>query len=254
MKKEAYSLVNPILRRLLCSSSVERRLHKLCSELVVRYLDLGGAHSVEGYVVIHLSVVEPYGIPLRRTWDYVSEFDESTFSSVTRKVSLKRAVSLNFDVSARLPLPDGCLSGVNMSHFLEHFDPASGLAILKEVHRVLQADGVIRVGCPDLRKYAQAYVQGNRAFFEDPAIRFHYQYPQLQSMGDLFISKAYDGNNGHRWFYDADSCCDVLQRAGFVQCGSRRMHESALPRIEEVEPPSREHESFYVEAMKPRNY
>ena len=250
MKKEFYSFVNPVLRCLIGSGSVERRLDKLCRATGVRYLDLGGAYSVEGYAVIHLSVIEPYGIPLKRTWDHVWEFEEATLKSVTRRVSLTNAVTLNYDVSTRLPLPDASLLGVNMSHFLEHFEPAAGLAILKEVHRVLQPGGVVRVSCPDLEKYAHAYVRGDRAFFENPAVRFHYQYPELQSLGDLFISKAYDGSNGHKWFYDAESCCDLLRRAGFSESGRRKIHDSSLPRIKEIEPAAREHESFYVEAQK----
>lgn len=250
MKREAFSVLNPVLRRLVPHQWVERRLQWLCSVGGIRHLDLGGAHCVEGYAVVHLSVIEPYGIPLRRTWDNVSEFDELTHKSVTRRIALTNAASLNFDVSKRLPFADSSLLGVNMSHFLEHFEPSDGLRILKEVNRVLAPGGIVRISCPDLRKYAEAYLRGDATFFEHPAIMFHYQYPDLSALGDKFISKAYDGSNHHKWFFDVDSCIDLLRRAGLASAAPRQLHDSGLPRIKDIEPAAREHESFYVEAVK----
>lgn len=251
MKKEVFSVLNPILKRIVPQHWVERRLQRLCSTEGIKHLDLGGAHCVEGYAVLHLSVIEPYGIPLRRIWDNVSEFDEFTHKSVTRRISLTHAVSLNVDVSKRLPFADSSLLGVNMSHFLEHFEPSDGLQILKEVNRVLAPGGIVRISCPDLRKYAQAYLRGDAAFFEHPAIMFHYQYPELSVLGDKFISKAYDGSNHHKWFFDAETCIDLLRRAGLGGAVQRQLHDSGLPRIQDIEPKAREHESFYVEAVKP---
>ena len=102
---------------------------------------------------------------------------------------------------------------------------------------------------PDLREYAQAYISGDVEFYRRTGSQAFCNYPNLPTTGAVFAGKAYDGTNGHKWFYDAETVIALLRGAGFVKAESRNLHESSLPQIQEVEPAYRVFESFYVEGV-----
>ena len=199
----------------------------------LRYLDLGGASPIEGYLTIHLSPVEPYGRV-----------------RLTRCGGQGQAVVLHYDVTAGLPFPNGSLLGLNMSHFLEHFPLETGLRLIEECRRVLAPGGILRVSCPDLQRYAAAYLSKDFVFYRQVTTPLYCNYSGLLTLGEKFISKAYDHTNGHLWFYDADTLIQRLHSAGFQQVADRSVHDSSLPRIHEIEPEYRAVESFYVEARR----
>jgi SAM-dependent methyltransferase len=217
----------------------------------LRYLDLGGASPVEGYLTIHLSPVEAYGKVLT---------PESTMAvrqdPATKQIRLERrglqgpAAVLHYDVTAGLPLRDEFLLGLNMSHFLEHLPLESGLRLLEECRRVLSPGGILRVSCPDLRRYATAYLSRNLDFYEQVGAPLYCNYKGLVTLGEKFISKAYDDANGHLWFYDSDTLVQRLHSMGFRQVTDCAVHDSSLPGICDIEPKYRAVESFYVEARR----
>jgi hypothetical protein len=51
-------------------------------------------------------------------------------------------------------------------------------------------------------------------------------------------------------FYDAESAIELLKLANFTKIEVRKLHDSSLLNIKEVEPEHREAESFYIEAIK----
>jgi predicted SAM-dependent methyltransferase len=247
----ALAVLNPVLRPVSPRGAVRRRLQRLLQRHGIEYLDLGGWMPVEGYVTIHLSPVEAYGLPRVPVVTQRQVFDEARGvpTLVPRRLE-GPAVSLHFDVLGGLPLADDCLRGVNLSHFLEHFDIETGAGLLRECCRVLRPGGVIRVSCPDLKKYARAYVDGDAGFYRQMATRAYCNYRRLPTHGAVFAGKAYDGDNGHKWFYDAETVMDLLKDAGCSRAEERRLHDSALPRIGDVEPAYRAVESFYVEGIR----
>jgi predicted SAM-dependent methyltransferase len=205
---------------------------------------------VEQYLTLHLSPVELYGVPLVRRTTCSQKFDETTGKPhlVERPLS-SAAMSLSFDATRGLPLYDASLQGVNLSHFLEHFDIETGYALLRECRRVLRPGGVARISCPDLRKYAQAYLSDNAQFFSVTGSSAFCNYRDLPTPGAIFAGKAYDAGNGHKWFYDAETVIALLKGAGFTSSGERQLHQSELPHIADIEPAYRVIESFYVEAI-----
>jgi predicted SAM-dependent methyltransferase len=246
----ALKLINPVLRCCSTRAAVTRRLARLIREHGVEFLDLGGWLPVEGYVTIHLSPVEYYGLPRIPKVTERQIFDERAGLPALRPRPLKApAISLNFNILPDIPIADAAMRGINLSHFLEHFDLETGLRILRGCRRVLRPGGILRVSCPDLRKYAQAYIAGDSHFYARTGSLAFCNYRSLPTSGAVFAGKAYDGSNGHKWFYDAETVIALLKEAGFVRAESRNLHESGLPRIEEIEPAYRAIESFYVEAI-----
>jgi predicted SAM-dependent methyltransferase len=119
-----------------------------------------------------------------------------------------------------------------------------------DLYRIFEPGGILRISCPDLLVYAKAYVNRDSSFFDSVPIQKACCYEGLTNYGDLFISKAYDNENGHKWFYDAESAIQLLHEAGFSKAQEKKVHESNLPNIEVVEPGFRAVESFYVESIK----
>jgi SAM-dependent methyltransferase len=246
-KHKVYKILSPVLKQAIPASQTKKMLTKILRRHNISYLEIGGAVAVSGYVVIHLSPVEVYGIPRIRNKGVQYKYNSVTGDFDKELKDLKDACTLNYDLMNGIPIEDNSLDGINMSHFLEHFTRDDGLFILKECLRVLKPGSVLRISCPDLKKYAEAYVQGNDEYFRHPLVSKFVNYKGLSARGDLFIHKAYDGSNGHKWFYDANSAIQLALDAGFKKGVSKKLHESNLPSIEIIEPAYREAESFYVE-------
>ena len=221
--------------------------------LGVRCVDLGGYWPAEEYVSVRLSSVDFYGIPKveYRTSNFDFNNDRAELVRTDRRLA-KPALSIVYNVSRSLPFEDSSIGGINMSHMLEHFRRDDGLRLLAECRRVLELGGILRISCPNLRRYAVAYANNDAAFFESAEIRWANRYPGLTTLGGRFAGKAYDNDlvYGHKWFYDAESAILLAREAGFSRVEERAMHNSALPNIAAVEPVYRGGESFYVEAYK----
>lgn len=250
-KYYVFKIVNFFLFYFFSVFSPKLLMGKALAKTQLKYLNLGGYQPVEGYLTIHLSPVKIYGIPTTHDKSLSLHYDE-TQGSIAQHIRplTSPTLTLHYNVTKGVPLDSDSLLGINMSHILEHFTREEGLKVLKECHRVLAPGGVLRVSCPDLLVYAKAYVARDSSFYDSTAIRMACCYEGLITYGDRFISKAYDNDNGHKWFYDAESAMQLLQLAGFTKLRQSFLHDSVLPNIEEVEPAYRAPESFYVEAIK----
>ena len=60
---------------------------------------------------------------------------------------------INVDLKKGIPFDDNSIDGILASHFLEHLDAQEALSLLKECHRVLKSNGIIRVSIPDAVKF-----------------------------------------------------------------------------------------------------
>ena len=252
-KRFIFSAANLLLRPLFNIISPKDWLKSRSRRLGLRYVDIGGMWPAEGYVSVRLSPYDFYGVPTTRWSSKAFEFDCARGALLQTENRLGSAgLSISFDVSKGLPFYDSTVAGINMSHVLEHFTRSDGLQLLVDCRRVLEPNGILRISCPDLKRYATAYAAEDRAFFESAEIGWANRYDRLETLGDRFISKAYDNDlkYGHKWFYDAVGAIYLIREAGFEKWEERKLHQSALPNIEAVEPAFRAAESFYVEANK----
>lgn len=129
------------------------------------------------------------------------------------------------DLREPLPLPDACASHVFSEHMIEHMERAEGLALLRECHRLLDGDGVLRLSTPDLKVLARAYLEGRTdgwAPLWQPANPCRMMNEGMRSWGHLFM-------------YDADELAAVLAEAGFtrmVGAAWRQSDDTALRGLE----------------------
>lgn len=248
-----FRILNPILNQSLPFGLVRSLVRQSLKKIPLTYLNLGGYSPTENYFALHLSPVAPYGIPVNHYFTVSLKYDEASgeIEQNVRDLSAP-ATSLHYNIINGLPLESVSFSGINMSHILEHFTRDDALKVLKECYRVLKPNGVLRISCPDLLRYAKAYVNRDASFFDSLPIQKACLYENLTTYGDRFISKAYDNDlaYGHKWFYDAESTIELVKLAGFTKVEERCLHDSLLPNIAEVEPAYRVFESFYIEATK----
>lgn len=158
---------------------------------------------------------------------------------------------LNYNLLKPWPVGSDSIDFIAGSHFIEHLDLNDGIKFLGEAFRVLRPGGVIRLSCPDLEIYANHYVKRDKAFFDHKLIREWCAFKKAETPGEIFIAKAYDSGGSHKWFYDFDSLKHILESAGFSRVRKCGRLEGAVPDLETIEPPGRELETLYVEAIKP---
>ncbi len=161
------------------------------------------------------------------------------------------ALRLNYNLLKTWPIENSSIKFIAGSHFIEHLDLNDGIKFLGEAFRVLRPGGVIRLSCPDLEIYADHYVKRDKAFFAHKLIREWCTFKKAETPGEIFIAKAYDSGGSHKWFYDFESLKHILESAGFGRVRKCGRLEGAVPDLETIEPPGREMETLYVEALKP---
>ena len=155
----------------------------------------------------------------------------------------------HLDITRETPIPDGHITSIYASHFIEHLDFEEGTRFLERCYRFMKPGAVIRLSFPDLRLWAQKYIENDSKFFAEYLRHHPAPYP-VETTGEIFMSQLH--GSGHKWGYDFESMRDVLKRCGFTDITSKRAFESELPDIERLEPkhPGRLLESAYVEAKK----
>lgn len=139
-----------------------------------------------------------------------------------------------------LPWGDDAADAVYLGGVLEHLTPADGERLLRECHRVLKPQGVIRLRVPDCARFWRNYLQDYdrvrakprsewdtkhtrwvEMFFRDICVR---RPPRFASMGHY-----------HKWLYDDVSLILLLERVGFREVERRDFLDSRIADVKNVE-------------------
>ena len=161
------------------------------------------------------------------------------------------AYFIELDISAPLPLDDGSVDWVYAEHLIEHVSLAVGVAWLAEVRRVLAPGGVLRVSTPDLRVYAQSYLNGDN-FFAKHRRRMNMALsaiaPPMPARGAFMFNQLFYVY-GHRWIYDEAELRHVLAEAGFAPEAVRvcAYRSGARADVADLDQVLRNDESIYIE-------
>jgi predicted SAM-dependent methyltransferase len=168
------------------------------------------------------------------------------------KITIKNeALVLNFDMTRELPIPENSVKYVYASHFIEHLTFQDGIAILQRCYKVMKKDGVIRLTFPDMELWINNYYENDLKFFERyRSLSLPGEKAVAVTKGEIFMSQVHGW--GHKWAYDFESMRHILEKAGFTQIGRKKVFESLIPEIKDIEPgpEGRLLETGYVEAVK----
>ncbi|MFJ9518582.1 methyltransferase domain-containing protein [Kitasatospora sp. NPDC101801] len=156
------------------------------------------------------------------------------------------------DISRPLPFADASVDWVYAEHLIEHVPLPVALGWLRECHRVLRPEGVLRITTPDLRRYLTSYVNG------DGFLGKHRRRLSMLGFGPpmperkAFLINQIFQYYGHQWIYDQEELEYVLGEAGFapeeVQLCAYR--EGLHTEIADLDTAFRSDETIYVEAYR----
>lgn len=147
------------------------------------------------------------------------------------------------------PFPWGndSASVIYSSHTLEHMDRDDGMAFLKECHRVLKPDGIIRIVVPNLEPIVERYI--NKSLLSEHFLEELYV---LRGKPPKFFLKRliwpYIGFP-HQCMYDTESLIRVMKLAGF-EVTSKAYADSNISDILAIEIEGRTVDAVVVEGHK----
>ena len=128
---------------------------------------------------------------------------------------------LSTNVLWGLPFVDGQCRYIFLSHLLEHlFYPTDAMALLQDIHRILEPGGVVRIVVPDIAQCIAAYQDGDTGFFRDRVEHWGAGDGQATRL-EHFLAYAGAGPDpawlfeAHKFGYDQETLIRALQRAGF---------------------------------------
>lgn len=147
-----------------------------------------------------------------------------------------------------IPCRDGSCAVLFCSHMLEHVPHFKTAKILKEFHRVLEDDGMLRILVPDMLKAAKAYVENDRDFYEkalaeDENLRtdlgyggFFMNFIVSPGQDTALLNRNLDkfiGGYGHIYAYDFKMLEILLKRCGFDDIRQKDFCDSSVPELRE---------------------
>jgi predicted SAM-dependent methyltransferase len=147
------------------------------------------------------------------------------------------------DVLRGLPFADSSIRYVYSSHLLQSLTYAQSLSLMREIFRVLQNGGVLRIIVPDLERVVQDYLA------DAQPLASHTQMQRL-SIKTTAARALLGRGQGYEQMFDARSLKRLFLDAGFANPEVCAFRQSRIPEIDALEIEQRKRESLYVEAGK----
>ena len=139
------------------------------------------------------------------------------------------------DVTRKLPLPDRSIRYAFGEHVIEHISQRQAERLLRELHRVLQPGGILRLTTPDMKKIIAIYADRNPVVSRADYARFLDRETGKQHFQPCQILNDYMRLWGHQYIYDEEDLRARLQQVGFVQIRRWEPGESEHGRLRGIE-------------------
>jgi len=136
-------------------------------------------------------------------------------------------------------VPDDTCEAIAMIHVLDHFTYEDAHRILKDCHRCLAPEGILRIAVEDLEDILEIYRKNS-------LMRFAGQQPQIYGsvcedarlamlvFGSL--SERRDRYTGHKMIYSEESLSELLSGSGFSGCQAWMRMATGESNIEDWQP------------------
>jgi predicted SAM-dependent methyltransferase len=155
-----------------------------------------------------------------------------------------RFPGVDFVTDLRQPLPfaDATCRLIFTEHVFEHIDADFRLPVLRELLRVLQPGGALRIVVPDCEQFVNAYITRDNAWFQTT---LGWPVGGAEGLNRLFTLHT------HRVIDDWESLSATLRKAGFSHVERSSFNASATPELRiDHNASSRVPQSLYVEAQR----
>jgi predicted SAM-dependent methyltransferase len=155
---------------------------------------------------------------------------------------------LMLDMRRKWPLTDGSAAALFSEHFLEHL-PFETVRdhILKEIRRILEPGGHVRIGVPNGEYFVEQYMASKRGA-TDPL----YEQARHGKSSMVMLNEIAHGF-GHYFAYDFETMQQILKEAGFAEIRRMKPDNTDVEVFKGLdrEDPWRMAMTLYVEAMRP---
>jgi SAM-dependent methyltransferase len=179
------------------------------------------------------------GEPRRLNWGCGTDPEPGWVNSDIKEAP---GIDISADIRAGLPLDDASLDYAVSIHSLPELAYPDVATALRELHRVLRPDGVLRLALPDLDRAIRAYLDGDAGYFLIPD-------DDVRSLGGkLVVQLTWYGYS--RTMFTFDFVEELLYAAGFRRVERCSYRQTSSPHAEIIELDNREGESLFVEAFK----
>lgn len=116
------------------------------------------------------------------------------------------------DLSRPLPFRSNCADFMNTEDFIDQLDLEHAALFLRECHRILKPQGVIRILTPDVEKLAHMYLHEPEAL--KTLWRDHVGVPLRYGTAAEILNEGMRFA-GHTFLYDAETFSDLAASCGF---------------------------------------
>ena len=138
---------------------------------------------------------------------------------------IPRRGGVYMDATHELPFNDNSFRYVFCEHMFEHLTVAEGLELLKEVHRILQPDGIFRIALPTKDKLDEIY---NDEVNNKEYIDFHFSHFDRESpiKNACIMLNNFYRMWGHKTIYDKQTLIELFKLGGFNKVTEYNVNES----------------------------
>lgn len=162
------------------------------------------------------------------------------------------------NITKSLPFDNNSIDYIYSSHTLEHLYLNQAKNLLTECLRVLKPAGIIRIVVPDIKTFINEYRLSGTKSSEEWNTKGDILMNQLQlrspsSNHGNFISRFYNTINdtsSHKWMYDSESLTYWLRWTGFKKIKVKKLFDSKIKNIRNIENPLRFKDAICLEAQK----
>lgn len=148
-----------------------------------------------------------------------------------------------YDLSKGVPYEDNTFEMVYSSHVLEHIDKQFSFDFMRECHRVLKPNGILRIVVPDLELLVKNYLNSFSAdigehetatsdlleqMVRKEASGTSKQAKTLRKVENFFLGDARKRGETHQWMYDRVSLPNLFLTSGFKEIKIMSFNTSKL--------------------------
>ncbi len=149
-------------------------------------------------------------------------------------------IDLTLDLRKTLPFKDSTFKFIRIEHCFEHLDPIYDVpTVLKECHRILKAEGQLRIIVPDIELFIHAYVNQNWDFLGD--------YSHKDAAAHL--THVFRQGGEHKFGYDYSALKQTLESHNFKNITKMSFGISINKELTD-DLPNHQYYSLYVDATK----
>lgn len=147
------------------------------------------------------------------------------------------------NITKRLPIKSNSCQYLYNEHLIEHITVKEGQMFLKECHRILKIDGVLRIATPDLNNIVKKY--SSKSWKKQDWLTWP-EYKFIKTRAEMLnIAMRWWG---HKYLYDEVELTRRLKEAGFtkiVKCKLNKSYHNELNNLE-----TRKDSKLILEATK----